>query len=114
MNVHFMKLNPIPFRMITSGEKTIEMRLFDEKRRRIQIGDRIVFENKSTGQTVKTEVLNLHLFSSFNELYQALPLLKCGYTAENIDFAKSTDMDRFYTVEMQKNYGVVGIELTVI
>lgn len=97
-----------------TAKKAIEMRLFDEKRRKIKIGDRIVFENISSGKTLKTEVLHLHFFSSFNKLYQALPLLKCGYTAENVDFAKSSDMERFYTVEMQKKYGVVGIELTVI
>ncbi|MEI3028295.1 MAG: hypothetical protein V8T30_07500 [Ruminococcus sp.] len=30
-----MRLNPLPFKMIASGEKTIELRLNDEKRRKL-------------------------------------------------------------------------------
>lgn len=42
---HIMRLNPLPFKMIASGEKTIELRLNDEKRRLINVGDEITFIN---------------------------------------------------------------------
>ena len=45
------------------------------------------------------------------EKYKSLPLLKCGYTTDNIDTATPTDMEQYYSVEEQKKYGVVGIEL---
>lgn len=48
--VHPMKLNPAPFEMIKSGQKTVEFRLLDEKRQRIKEGDRIVFTNTVTGK----------------------------------------------------------------
>ena len=48
----------------------------------------------------------------FDALYQALPLLKCGYTENDIDTAHPSDMERYYSVEEQKQYGVVGIELS--
>ena len=39
MKTHIMKLNPSPFEMIRSGRKTIELRLYDEKRRSIEKGE---------------------------------------------------------------------------
>jgi len=111
IDVHKMKLNSEPFKMIKYGEKTIELRLYDEKRQKIKVGDRIVFTDNATGETLNTTVVNLHRFNSFNELYKSLPLLKCGYTAENIDKATPDDMEQYYSVNEQNKYGVVGIEL---
>ena len=111
MNVHHMKLNPSPFEMIKSGSKTIELRLLDEKRRKINVGDTIIFTNTATGENIKKVVAKLHCFENFEELYRRLPLLQCGYTNENIDTATPTDMEQYYSVEEQKKYGVVGIEL---
>ena len=36
---HTMNLNAHPFEMMRSGKKTIELRLYDEKRRKISVGD---------------------------------------------------------------------------
>ena len=109
--VHRMKLHASPFEKIKSGEKTIELRLFDEKRQQIKAGDTIVFTNTITGETLDVSVLKLHRFGSFEELYAALPLLKCGYTTEDIDTAQPSDMEQYYSVEEQKKYGVIGIEV---
>lgn len=111
MTIHNMKLHSAPFEMIKSGEKTIELRLFDEKRRQIKVGDKIAFTNNSSGEILHATVLKLHRFNSFDELYQSLPLLKCGYTTENVDKATPADMEEYYSAEEQKKYGVVGIEL---
>lgn len=40
---HCMKLNDNPFAAIEKGEKTIELRLYDEKRKKINVGDEIEF-----------------------------------------------------------------------
>lgn len=106
-----MKLHPSPFEKIKSGEKTIELRLFDEKRRQIKVGDQIVFTNTATGETLRKTVAKLHRFDSFEALYKSLPLLQCGYTAEDIDTAHPSDMEQYYSEEEQEKYGVVGIEL---
>ena len=108
---HTMKLHAAPFEKIKSGEKTIELRLYDEKRQKIKVGDTIVFTNNATGETLTKQVLQLHVFDSFRELYEALPLLKCGYTPEDIATAHPCDMDRYYSLEEQEKYGVVGIAL---
>lgn len=109
--MHNMKLHPAPFAMIRSGEKTIELRLYDEKRQQIQVGDQIVFTNNKTGEVLEKTVGKLHRFDSFEELYKTLPLLQCGYTAEDIDTARPSDMEQYYSAEEQRKYGVVGIEL---
>ena len=111
MNIHNMKLPASPFNMIKSGEKTIELRLYDEKRRLILEGDTIVFTNTATGEKLTAQVKKLHRFDSFEALYQALPLLQCGYTAEDIHTAHPSDMELYYSADEQKKYGVVGIEL---
>jgi len=108
-----MKLKPSPFEKIKSGEKTIELRLFDEKRKKIKEGDVIVFTNTLNGEKLSATVTKLHNFDSFADLYQALPLLKCGYTAEDVDTAHPSDMEQYYSSEEQKNYGVVGIEISL-
>lgn len=111
MNIHSMKLKPAPFEMIKSGKKTIELRLYDEKRQLIKPGDIIIFTNTSTGEILEKTVLKLHLFDSFTELYDLLPLLKCGYTEDDVDNAHPSDMELYYSREEQEKCGVVGIEL---
>ena len=110
--MHHMKLHSAPFEMIKSGKKTIELRLYDEKRQKIKVGDRITFTNTKTGESLTATVLKLHCFDSFEELYQSLPLLQCGYTEEDIDTAHPSDMEQYYSTQEQQKYGVVGIELS--
>ena len=108
---HEMKLKPAPFAMIQSGKKTIELRLLDEKRKMIKEGDTITFTNTASGEKLVATVEKLHRFASFEELYENLPLLKCGYTEEDVATAHPSDMAQYYDPEEQKQYGVVGIEL---
>ena len=108
---HSMRLHPDPFEKIRSGAKTIELRLYDEKRQQINVGDIIVFTDTASGETLSRRVVKLHCFDSFAQLYQTLPLLQCGYTTHDIDRAHPSDMEQYYSPEAQKRYGVVGIEL---
>lgn len=110
--IHEMNLHPQPFSMIADGRKTIELRLYDEKRRQIKTGDEIIFTcTEPPYDTLQAEVVALHQYNSFEELYDDLPLLKCGYTEEDISTAKPEDMDEYYSKEQQEKYGVVGIEI---
>ena len=107
---HIMRLNPLPFKMIASGEKTIELRLNDEKRRKLNRKDLITFVNTEDSiKTITAEVIDIYKYKSFKELYADLPLLKCGYTKEDISNAKPEDMIEYYSEEQQKKYGVLGM-----
>ena len=94
---HTMKLKDDPFHKIASGRKTIELRLYDEKRQAIQVGDRIEFTKISNpAKKLLTEVTELHLFPSFQVLYDALSLKKCGYGGEALKHASYKDMEQYY------------------
>lgn len=109
---HKMKLRAKPFNMIRSGQKIYELRLYDEKRQLVQVNDEIEFSCLDEDETpFVVRVVALHLFNNFGELYATLPLLKCGYTQETIDTASPDDMNQYYSVEEQVQYGVVGIEI---
>lgn len=95
--------------------KNIELRLNDEKRRKLNRKDLITFINtEDNRKTLKTEIVNIYKFKSFEELYAVLPLLKCGYTKEDVKTASPEDMLAYYSAKQQEKYGVLGIEIKVI
>ncbi len=112
---HEMNLHDSPFDMIASGKKIYELRLYDEKRRDIRVGDRIHFTRSRGGDdSIDCLVVGLHLFDSFAQLYASLPLLQCGYTEEDVHTAHPSDMDIYYSKERQAAYGVVAIEIKLL
>ena len=115
MREHVMNLTPLPMQQIRDGRKTIELRLYDEKRKLISVGDTIKFINtEDSNDTLSATVTNLFVFASFGELYNHLPLLKCGYNDENINVASPDDMNIYYSKEKQNKYGVIGIEVSLL
>lgn len=113
--LHRMRLQPEPYRLIEAGTKTYELRLYDEKRQKIGLGDVIRFENTTDNDEVLfAKVEELRVFSSFEELYRTLPLRECGYTPETEAAASPKDMERYYPPEEQRRYGVVGIRISLL
>ncbi len=108
---HCMNLVPSAFKKIANGNKTIELRLNDEKRQKINIGDTIEFRCGEINSVIFAEVIKLHKFPDFEQLYKVLPLEKCGYSKDDLKTARYTDMEKYYTKEQIKKYGVLGIEL---
>lgn len=111
--IHYMKLRPQPFSMIACGAKTIELRLWDEKRKLICVGDTLVFKNTQSADTLSCTVKELHVFANFDQLYKSLPLDKCGYLPHELKTASAKDMIAYYPPEKQKSFGVVGIEIAL-
>ncbi|MBR3779518.1 MAG: DUF3850 domain-containing protein [Clostridia bacterium] len=113
--IHTLNLQPQPFAMIAEGLKTIELRLYDEKRSQIGVGDTLVFvHTENPTQTLTATVTALHRFPDFAALYAALPLDQCGYLPEELSTASPEDMNVYYSAEKQARYGVVGIEIALI
>lgn len=111
---HYMHLKEKPFRSIWEGNKTIELRLYDEKRRAVKVGDQIEFDNLSNpGQLILVNVTAIHIFESFAKLYETLPLERCGYVVNEVRTASASDMNEYYSLEEQLENGVVGIEFVV-
>ena len=111
---HYMNLASEPFEQIKSGAKTIELRLYDEKRQAVSVGDTIIFTNLADNRQITARVLKLHIFDNFKELYNNLPLSKCGYVENELDTASPDDMIAYYPKEKPEKYKVVGIEIELI
>ena len=107
-----MKLQDKPFNSIKDGIKTIEMRLNDEKRSKIKVGDYIDFTNMVSGEVIHTIVENLYYYNSFSELYKNHDKVSLGYKED--EDARYQDMEKYYSREEQNKYGVVGINIRVL
>lgn len=109
---HEMKLQNEPFVAIKNGTKTIEMRLYDEKRKLVKVGDIIEFTNITTEEKIITQVEHLYLYPSFEELYNNHNKTELGYKQN--EKAVPTDMTKYYSFQEQEKYGVVGIKVKLI
>lgn len=110
-----MRLTAAPFEQLKNGTKKIELRLYDEKRKKIKTGDTVLFINlKDPDDTLLTRVTDVYTFASFEDLYRALPLQDLGYSADELASASPKDMNQFYSPEEQAQYGVVGFRLNLL
>ena len=70
MKVHELKLQPKYYDYILNGTKRIELRLFDEKRQLINIGDKIRFLKESNlDESFEVLVVGLLRYNSFEDLF---------------------------------------------
>ena len=68
---HILKLQPKYFDYINNGTKRIELRLYDEKRQKIAIGDTIIFQKEPKLETtMKVKVIGLLRYNTFEELFE--------------------------------------------
>lgn len=108
MNIHQLRLSEEPFVAIASGHKIIESRLYDEKRRKIQLGDQIMFINSTNPkQTVTATVVGLLHYATFHDLFSHNDPSKFG--GESAEWLEN-QINEFYSAEDQQRYGVLGIE----
>lgn len=106
---HEMRLHDDPFNKIKQGTKKIEIRLNDEKRKSINIGDTIEFTNRKTSEKMLVKVNGLFKYSNFEELYKNWDKVILGYDED--DIADPKDMEEYYSKEDQEKYGVLAIKI---
>lgn len=107
--MHKMKVQTKYYNLLKSGKKVVELRLFDEKRQKIKIGDEIVFSNLSdTNDSFVARVINLHRAESFDKLCQIITPEQAGFSSKE---ELISVLEEFYTPSAQKKFGVVGIEI---
>lgn len=105
MTTHNMKLEQKPyFDLVQNGSKTIELRLWDEKRRQIKPGDEIIFRDGERVLTVT--VTGLIVAETFADLLNMIDVTKTGIPT--IEQAL-TIMNSVYDIDKQKQNAVVGI-----
>lgn len=112
MIIHQLKLAAEPFNAITSGNKTIESRLFDDKRQKIQLGDQLIFTNRDDpSQTAAVKVVGLLRYQTFHDLFVHNDPRKFG--GESVKWLEN-QMNGFYPLDKQLQNGVIGIEFILI
>ena len=66
-----MKLQPEYYNFILNGTKRIEIRLFDEKRQQIKIGDTIKFlKEPDLNESFNAKVTGLLRYNSFEDMFK--------------------------------------------
>jgi ASC-1-like (ASCH) protein/ADP-ribose pyrophosphatase YjhB (NUDIX family) len=106
--LHKMKLNESPFEMIKNGTKTIEFRLYDEKRQGVKIGDKIEFSKlPDLQEKLLVDVLELYQEDTFERLFR-----KLSFNEEEV-IRKTRAMHEIYSPEKEQQYGVLGIKIKI-
>ena len=109
-----MQLQNKYYEFIRTGTKRIELRLFDEKRQKIQLGNEIVFMNNSDdSERIHVRVIGLLRYKSFEELFSDFDidiLADRSMTKEEL----MSDLSEFYPIEKQEKYGVLGIRFELV
>lgn len=107
-----MKLDQEPFEKILCGEKTVELRLFDCKRRSVNIDDDIIVINSSNeNRKFAVTVTSLYRYRTFEDLFSEINPTKCRFDSGVSIEETAEAMEMYYTSEEIKTYGVIGIKI---
>lgn len=109
-----MHLNNEPFQLMKNEVKTIEVRLNDEKRQEIKSGDYIVFKNINTEETLKVQVKEIVVFSSFQSLMNQYTNEKIGAKTDDQLSQKLAAIYQIYSQTDELNYGALAIKVALI
>jgi len=108
MTTHTLQLATEPYEAIIGGMKTIESRLYNEKRQLIKLDDKLVFTNREdTRQTVTVRVIGLLRYNTFHDLFSHNIPTKFG--GQSVEWLEN-QINEFYSLENQQQDGVIGIE----
>ena len=108
--IHEMKLNPKYYNFIKNGTKRIEIRLNDEKRQKLKVGDKIKFINEQNKE--KSFLVTIIKLTKYNSLEKLINNNKIETLADKqITKEELTkDIEKFYTKEKQQKYGMLEIK----
>lgn len=108
---YFMGLYDSPFDLMSSGEKTVDVRLYDRKRRLLSVGDMITF-NKLTNplEDITVRVKKLTQFSTFKELFETIPASDIGHKGRTVDELLN-ETYALYSPEKESEWGTLAIEV---
>ena len=111
---HKLKLQPKYYNFILNGTKRIEIRLFDEKRKQIKIGDTIKFlKEPKLNESFNAKVVGLLRYNSFSDMFKDFDIyILADISMTTEDLIK--ELEQFYTKEKQDKYGVLGIRIELI
>lgn len=112
--IHEMKLQPEYFNYILNGTKRIEIRLNDEKRQKIKLGDKIKFlKEPDLTDAFETKVIGLLRYNTFEDMFKDYDISILSDKEMTKEELLSV-LEKFYSKEEQQQYGVLGIRIELI
>ena len=100
------------FNIVKYGKKDVEIRLNDSKRRKLNVGDTLVFINcGDENEKIRAKVNKLLYFKDFTEVLKYYKMEKI-YLKEATKEEYLELMNKFYSDEEVEKYGVVSIEFS--
>ena len=97
-----MKLQQKYYDFIKNGTKRIEIRLFDEKRQKIKIGDTIKFlKEDNQDESFEVKVIGLLRYNSFEDMFKDFDISVLSDKSMTKDELISV-LEKFYTKEKQE------------
>ena len=106
---HEMKLVDKYYNYILNGTKRIELRLYDEKRKKINIGDTITFlKYPNMDESFNVIVTELLRYSSFDNLIKDFDISILADQSMSKDELVNI-LNGFYSTPEQNKHGVLGI-----
>ena len=106
-DLHSMRLANEPFDMMNEGVKTVEIRLFDEKRQGVKEGDVIIFG--CGDRRLKVKVVYICRADGFASLFEKRNILSgAGFRGMAAEQAAKS-MYKFYSPDEERKYGAVAI-----
>ena len=111
---HTLKLQPEYFDFVLNGTKRIEIRLNDEKRRKIELGDTIkFFKEPDLSEYFTVKVVGLLRYNSFMDMFKDFEIDILSDKSMTKDQLINS-LEQFYPKEKQEQYGVLGIRIELI
>lgn len=111
---HQLKLQPQYFDFIQHGTKRIELRLYDEKRQRLHIGDTLTFvKEPARTATLTARVVGLLHYRTFADLFADFDIAVLADKSMTKE-ALLAELSKFYPPEEQARYSVVGIKIELL
>lgn len=109
--MHTLSVQPDIYQKIVSGVKTIEIRLNDEKRQLLKVGDPLIIQKEPDRyENLRATITDLITANSFKELLKVAKVKDCGFDSEQECLET---LRKFYSEESEKYYGVVGIKIKI-
>ena len=108
---HEIKLQPQYYNFMLNGTKRVELRLFDEKRQQIKIGDTIkILKEPDLIESFEVKVIGLLRYKSFEYMFNDFDIsILADKTMSKEQLIN--DLEKFYTKEKQEKDGVLGIRV---
>ncbi|WP_339261962.1 ASCH domain-containing protein [Lysinibacillus sp. FSL K6-3209] len=109
--LHHMGIYDEYFISIKEGKKTIEVRLNDDKRRKIKVGDTVEFIRiPEKNETFRVQVTKLRKYDTFEAMYNDIPFKE--FDCEGWTMKEMLDSTyEIYTPEQEIKWGTIAITI---